>query len=129
MNKIKISVIILISMTLYSCGSTLQHLRSSDVIYNNTISGNYSSLSRCILTNLQNDNFPLYDIVIYPDNKTAEIVAHANSDYFFEIKLKQQNETDVIVNVKRSKSGYRFVEKAHVAINKCSSKNIIKITQ
>ena len=106
---------------LYGCGSTLKNVRDSNTIYSNTLNGDYSDISRCVINHLQETNFPLYSIVVYPDNKTAEIKARSTANYFFEIKFKQKNNV-VSVSIKRSNAGRFFMERAYIALNKCDIK-------
>ena len=122
MNKIKILLVALITSLLYGCGSTLKNVRDSNTIYSNTLNGNYSNISRCVVNHLQEKNFPLYNIAIYPDNKTAEIKARSTNQYFFEIKFKQKSDNTVSVSMKRSDSGWIFIEKAYIALNKCDTR-------
>jgi outer membrane lipopolysaccharide assembly protein LptE/RlpB len=122
MNKAKILLVVLITSMLYGCGNTLKNVRDSDTIYSNTFNGNYSYISRCVVNYLQEENFPLYNVAVYPDNKTAEIKARSNVEYFFEIKFKQKSDNVVSVSMKRSDAGWIFIEKAYIALNKCDIK-------
>lgn len=109
MNKQLVIILILLSGFLTGCVS-LADVKKSPPKFQGEVKGNYSYLARCMSKSMQDDsrwtiNTLQYNVNVYPDNKTSEVLAYANGAYTgtiyaFELVLKQKNNQKVYAILK-----------------------------
>jgi len=105
----KIIVMAVLLPLLVGCVS-VGDIKDQSPVMNKVVIGNYADIARCVVSGMESDsrwavNALNYDIRVYSDNKTSEVIASASSGYTgkmnaFRLFSRQIDENNVHVDLR-----------------------------
>jgi hypothetical protein len=106
----KNSTIVLISLLFLTSCTSVGDIKEHPPIMNDVVGGNYADIARCVVSGMESDsrwtiNSLNYDVRVYSDNKTSEVIASAHSPYTgkivaFRLFSKQINKNETHVDLR-----------------------------
>jgi hypothetical protein len=102
-------IILLASLFMIGCVS-VGDIKKESPVMNKVVTGNYADISRCVVSGMESDSRWTvsslnYDIRVYSDNKTSEVIASASSGFTgkmtaFRLSTKQINQKSAHVDLR-----------------------------